>query len=183
VRDADIGPAGGVDLLVVTRESAAAPAACRELQVGRYPGPSEELEVARREEQVPDLWPELSMARADGQALAGAGPREVIGEVPFDAVRANGLHWLRVWLDLADDDENAVHMVLTACRIWRFAMEGKHCSKSAAARWALEQNPSLVAISQALSQRKGADTATIEPEDVRTVLMTVLHSIGGLPQA
>jgi len=44
-------------------------------------------------------------------------------------------------------------MVLTACRVWRFATEGLHCSKTAAGRWALARDPSLVAVDEALRQR------------------------------
>jgi predicted nucleotidyltransferase len=179
VREADLGPAGGIDLIVVTRECAAAPAErpCQELHVGRYPGAST-LEVERSDEYVFDLWPELSMARTDGRALYGPEPREVIGEVPFDAVRDRGLHWLTVWLRLTDDDDNASHMVLTACRIWRFTAEGRHCSKSSAARWALERDPSLVAVKQALAQRTGsAANTSFRPSDVRRVLETVLEHV------
>ena len=183
VRDADPGPAGGIDLVVVTRESAAAPAerARLELHVGRYAGPSTGLEVERRHDHVPDLWPELSMARADGLAICGADPREVIGEVPADVVRQRGVHWLNVWLTLTDDDANAVHMVLTACRIWRFAVEGTHCAKSSAARWALEREPSLVAVGQALSERQGAPHTTFDPDQVRHVLVTVLEKVRDHP--
>ncbi len=179
VREADMGPAGGVDLLVVTRESAAAPAdhPSRELLVGRYPGPSNELEVEHRDDRVPDVWPEMSEARANGYALLGAAPREVLGEVPVGCVRANGLAWLRTWLELTDDDANAPHMVLTACRMWRFAVEGEHSSKSAAARWALERDPSLIAIEEALSVRTTASTAHITPDEVERVLVRVLRDV------
>jgi Domain of unknown function (DUF4111) len=33
--------------------------------------------------------------------------------------------------------------VLTACRVWRFAEEGRHASKAAAAEWALGRDPTL----------------------------------------
>ena len=176
VREADPGPAGGIDLLVVTRASAAVPEACLELQVGRGHG-SSELEVERRNAGVPDLWAELSMARADGRALRGAEPREVIGEVPRAALRDRGVHWLTRWLDLTDDEKNAPFMVLTACRIWRFVAEGRHASKSAAARWALERDPTLVAVEQARSQRLGTAHGPLDPDDVRRVLETVLHQV------
>ena len=178
VRDADPRPADGIDLTVVTRESAAAPAErpCLELHVGRY-GPSAELEVEGRDVHVPDLWPELSMARADGRALDGADPREVIGAVPPHLVRDRGVHWLTVWLGLTDDDKNASLMVLTACRIWRFVAEGEHASKSSAARWALDRDASLVAVEQALAQRSGGRATTFGADDVRRVLETVRRKV------
>jgi len=175
----DVSPAGGFDLLVVTRESAAAPAEhpSRELLVGRYPGPVEDLEVELRDDDAPDVWPELSMARANGMALLGAEPREVLNEVPTTLVRAHGIGWLRRWLELADDDENATHMVLTACRIWRFAVQGKHSSKSSAARWALERDPSLTGVSKALSVRTTAKSVRISPDEVETVLLRVIRDV------
>ncbi|HEY3530301.1 MAG TPA: aminoglycoside adenylyltransferase domain-containing protein [Nocardioides sp.] len=144
---------------------------------GRYPGLSPDLEIDEREDHVPDLWPELSMARADGRALRGKEPREVIGEVPKGLVRDRGRHWLTVWLRLTDDDANAVLMVLTACRIWRFATEGVHCGKSAAGRWALERDPSLVAVEQALSERLGAPHTPFDRDEIRRVLVTVLEKV------
>lgn len=181
VRDADPSPADGIDLTVLTRACAAAPAErpCLELHVGRF-GRESDLEVDRREVHVPDLWPELSMARAHGRALDGADPREIIGDVPPELVRDRGVHWLTVWLDLTDDQKNASLMVLTACRIWRFAAEDTHCAKSSAARWALEQDASLVAVDQALAQRTGAPETTFDPDDVRGVLETVLERVRAL---
>src|SRR3954454_19219434 len=55
VRAADLGPAGGLDLLVATRRTAEAPntGPARELLVGRWPGPGEELEIVGREDPDP----------------------------------------------------------------------------------------------------------------------------------
>jgi Domain of unknown function (DUF4111)/Nucleotidyltransferase domain len=183
VGGADPGPAGGIDLLVVTRATAARPAdhPGRELLVGRYPGPNDDLEVEGRDDDVPDVWPELSMARATGRALVGAEPRSFMGEVPVDRVRANGTSWLRTWLERTDDDENAALMVLTACRIWRFAVDGEHSSKSAAARWALRRDPSLTAVGQALADRAGGDRVRIAPGDVERLLLRVLHDVDEIP--
>jgi hypothetical protein len=93
VGDAGLGPANGIDLLVVTRAAAAFPGdgPSRELQVGRH-GPGDELEVEGRADRVFDLWPELSMARATGRALSGPDPHEIIAEVPVDTVHASGMH-------------------------------------------------------------------------------------------
>ncbi|WP_244928532.1 aminoglycoside adenylyltransferase domain-containing protein [Nocardioides sp. W7] len=178
---ADLGPAGGVDLLVVTRQAAATPGEHpdRELMVGRWPGSDDQLEVAGREKQVSDLWPELSEIRANGRALMGPGPGEVIGEVPGHRVRANSVGWLRTWLKLTDDDKNAVHMVLTACRMWRFELTGEHTSKTAAARWALGREPSLTAVDLALLARATSHPRPIAPHDVEDVLRRVLRDLDG----
>src|SRR5690348_6356542 len=63
--------------------------------------------------------------------------------VPPRWLTDRGRYWLSTWLSRTDDAENAAFMVVTACRIWYLAVEGGHCSKAAAARWALAQAPSL----------------------------------------
>lgn len=179
VRTAQLGPAGGVDLLVVTRQTAMTPRGdpARELLVGRWPGPRQVLEVEGHDDHVPDLWPELSEARANGCSLLGPGPREVIGEVPIDRLRANAIGWLRTWLQRTDDDKNAVHMVLTACRMWRFVVTGDHASKTDAARWALARDPSLIGVERALAARTTSDAAPIAGRDVERVLLRVLRDL------
>src|SRR6185436_8794431 len=46
-------------------------------------------------------------------------------------------HWLAFWQTVTDDAESAQYMVLTACRMWLFAVEKRHASKADAGRWAL----------------------------------------------
>jgi hypothetical protein len=185
VLSADLGPSAGVDLLVVTRGTAEAPGdhPGRELLVGRGPGSGDELEVEGHDDHVPDLWPELSEARASGRSLRGPEPRDVIGDVPLDRVRANGIGWLRTWLERIDDDKNAVHMVLTACRIWRFQLTAEHMSKAHAARWALDRDPSLIGVELALSAHTTSDDARIAPREVERVLLRVLRDLGEDPRA
>lgn len=181
VRAAHLGPAGGVDLLVVTRRTAESPGShpSRELAVGRWPGHGEELEIEGPEDHVPDLWPELSEARANGRSLVGREPREVLGEVPTHLVRANGTSWLRTWLGLIDDDRNAAHMVLTACRVWRFELTGEHTSKTDAGTWALARDPSLAGVERALSARTLLLAPQIAPREVERVLLRVLRDREG----
>ena len=181
VRGADPGPAGGVDLLVVTRRTAATPGDCPglELLVGRRHGSGADLEVEGQEDQAPDLWPELSEARANGRSLLGQEPRVVIGEVPFDRVAENGMGWLRTWLERTDDHNNAAHMVLTACRMWRFQMTGEHTSKTDAARWAWDRDPSLIGVERALAARTTSEAALISADEVARVLNRVLRDLNG----
>lgn len=68
-------------------------------------------------------------------------------------------------------------MVLTACRIWRLSIEGVHCSKTAAGRWALERDPSLRAVEQALRQRTVDPAAPIGEEGIRRVLALVRQEL------
>jgi predicted nucleotidyltransferase len=181
VESAALGPAAGIDLLVVTRHAAAVTSArdpARELMVGRWSG-SDEMEIARAEEHVSDNWPELSEARANGRSLIGPSPPEVIGRVPADRVRVNSLGHLRQWLGLTDDARNAIFMVVTACRMWRFQWRGDHVSKTAASSWALEHDPSLTGVRSALSALATSQAVKIAPSEVESVLLRVLRDLEG----
>jgi hypothetical protein len=101
----------------------------------------------------------------------------VIAHVPGAEVRARGHHWLTTWLGRADDEANAVLMVLTACRIWRFAVDGEHCAKSEAGRWVLARDPSLSAVHEALAQRAGGRTSPIDAADVTHTLRAALRAV------
>jgi predicted nucleotidyltransferase len=174
VRRADAGGAAGIDVHVVTSEVAGAPARAPalELHVGRYDRSSTELEleVERRVAASADLPTELSMARAGGRALRGAAPREVIAPIPAGWIVDRGRHWLLAWRSLTDDSENAAFMVLTACRIWRFAVENVHCSKAQAAGWALERDPSLTAVRQAIRQYEHDPANMIDEQGIADLL-------------
>lgn len=177
VRRADVGSAAGLDVHVVTTEVAGAPtrSPAVELYIGRHDRSSIEVEVERRVPASPDLPAELSMARADGRALSGAAPREVIAPVPADWIVDRGRYWLLTWRSRTDDAENAVFMVLTACRIWRFAVEQVYCSKAQAAEWALDRDPALTAIRQAVRLYERDRPGTVDEQDMADLLDTVLR--------
>ena len=127
----------------------------------------------RRVDGERDLVAELSMVRADGRSLVGPEPTAVVTAIPDEWVVAYGDEVLERWQQLTDDAEHAALMVLTACRIWRFAVEGVHCSKKEAARWALLQEPALPAVEAALGQRTDDATAQIVPADIAALLARV----------
>jgi hypothetical protein len=160
---------GGIDVRVVTREAAAfpTPEPAMELYVGLHG--DEEPEILMRVAEG-DLVAELSMVRADGRSLSGAEAARVIGDVPDHWVVAYGDASLARWERLTDDAQHAELMVLTSCRIWRFALEGVHCSKSDAGRWALARDPSLAAVKGALGLRAGDPDAVVEPGDIATLI-------------
>ena len=165
-------PGPPLDLRVVTSAVAASPtrSPSMEFYLGRHPGEPDESETHSALE--PDLVVEFWIARRHGRSLRGSEPREVIGPVPDEWVLEYGLRLLHRWEDLADDDANAELMVLTACRIWRFAAIGEITSKSAAAGWALGQVPTLSAIPAALRRRAGEARVPITEREVGAVLAT-----------
>ncbi|MFF3867772.1 aminoglycoside adenylyltransferase domain-containing protein [Micromonospora sp. NPDC001898] len=177
VRRANVGTAAGVDLHVVTPEAVGVPARAVpvELYIGRHDVSAVGFEVERRVTADPDLLADLSMARTDGRALKGAPPREVIAPVPVDWVVDRGRHWLTTWRSLADDAENAAFMVLTACRIWRFAVENVHCSKAQAAEWAIGRDPSLTVVRQVVQQDERGPASRVAEQGMVDLLDTVLY--------
>jgi hypothetical protein len=165
-----------LDVRVVTRAVAAnpTPAPPLELAIGSHRG----LEVVRRVEHVPDVAVELSIVRATGRALAGEQPAAVIGAVPDEWLVAIGDSYLERWQTMTDDDERAELRVLSACRIWRFAAEGVHCSKADAGAWVLARDASLTAVEGALRRRAG-ESVVISPEDIADLLARVRGELAG----
>jgi hypothetical protein len=177
VREADPGSAAGIDLHAVTVRAAATPsrAPALELYLGRHRRAPAALEVERRVAASPDLATELSMALSGGRTLTGAQPHEVIAPVPAEWIVDRGRHWLRTWRSLTDDADHAAFMVLTACRIWRFALEEVHCSKPQAAAWAVNRDPSLTVVRQAVQQYEDDPTTPVSEDGIADLLDTVLR--------
>jgi hypothetical protein len=50
----------------------------------------------------------------------------VIAPVPADWIVERGRYWLKMWRSRTDDSRHAAFMILTTCRIWRFAVEQVH---------------------------------------------------------
>jgi Aminoglycoside adenylyltransferase, C-terminal domain/Nucleotidyltransferase domain len=147
---------GPVDLRLVTRQVAASPtpAPPMEAYLRLTPVSGVRLEE-RRHPAEGDLAVELSVCRAHGRSLLGAAPAELLGEVPDRWVMAAGDAQLAAWQAIGDDPPYAELTVLTACRVWRFAEEGRHVSKTAAAEWALERDPTLGVVGEQPPDRVG----------------------------
>lgn len=164
-----------VDLRVVTRAVAAAPTplppmeAYLTIRQGREPR-------IRVEGPCPgerDLVVEFSVCRAHGRSILGAPPVELIGEVPDEWVLDVGDAQLADWEAIGDDPPYAQLTVLTACRFWRFAEEGQHCSKDAAGEWALRRDPEMEVVRDALRQRHSDPPHPIDAAQVHDLLVLV----------
>lgn len=163
-----------VDLRLVTRQVAASPTPAPPLEAYLRLTPGSGVRVEeRRHPGERDLAVELSVCRAHGRGLLGAAPAELIGEVPDRWVVAAADAQLAAWQAIGDDPPYAELTVLTACRAWRFAEEGRHVSKAAAAEWALRRDPTLGVVGDALRRRHGDPAAQIDPAQVARLLAVV----------
>jgi len=119
---------------VVTRQVAAAPTPVppMEAYIELTPGSGSGMQVEHRHPGERDLVVEFSMCRSHGRSLWGAAPAGLIGEVPDEWVVHVGDAQLAAWEAIGEDPKHAELTVLTACRVWRFAEERRHCSKTAA---------------------------------------------------
>jgi Domain of unknown function (DUF4111)/Nucleotidyltransferase domain len=165
---------GPVDLRLVTRQVAASPTPAPPLEAYLRLTPSSGVRLEeRRNPAERDLAVELSVCRAHGRSLLGAAPAELLGEIPDRWVVAAGDAQLAAWQAIGDDPPYAELTVLTACRVWRFVEEGRHASKAAAAQWALERDPTLGVVGDALRRRLGDPAARIDPAQVARLLAVV----------
>jgi Aminoglycoside adenylyltransferase, C-terminal domain/Nucleotidyltransferase domain len=164
---------GRVDLRVVTRQVAASPTPAPPMELSIEITPGSGLLVERRHPGERDLAVEFSMCRAHGRSLLGAAPAELIGAVPTRWVVAVGDAQLADWEAIGDDPGHAALTVLTTCRIWRLAEEGRHCSKTAAGEWALGRDPTLEVVRAALRQRHRDPAVRIDAAQVAQLLALV----------
>jgi hypothetical protein len=164
---------GPVDLRVVTRQVAASPTPAPPMEAYLRLTPTSGVRVERRHPGERDLAMGLSVCRAHGRSLLGAVPAELLGEVPDRWVVAAGDAQLADWQAIGDDPPYAELTVLTACRVWRFAEEGRHAAKAAAAAWALRRDPTLGVVGDALRRRHGDPAARIDPAQVARLLAVV----------
>lgn len=162
-----------VDLRVVSRQVAAAPTPTPPMEAYIRIVPDHDLQLECRHPGERDLVVEFSMCRAHGRSLWGLAPAELIGEMPQEWVLKVGDAQLADWEAIGDDPGHAQLTVLTACRIWRFAEEGCHCSKTEAGEWALKRDPALQAVQAALDQRRVDPTISIHPAQVQHLLQVV----------
>jgi hypothetical protein len=94
-------------------------------------------------------------------------------------VLAVGVAQLADWQRLPFEPVYAELMVFTACRIWRFAIEGTHSSKTEAAEWVRGRRPDLVAAGSALRGRRGGTSPT---EDAVRELLAAALSAAVMPR-
>lgn len=160
------------DVRVVTRDAAAAPTNPPMLELGvalrHQSNAPAQLETLQGYER--DLLIEYSMCRAHGIPLIGPPAREVIGAIPRGWVLQVGDAQLADWEALPFEGRYAELMAFTACRVWLFASEDRHASKTEAAQWVLRQAPELEAVKSALARRSMGSRVRLSEQAVRDLM-------------
>lgn len=99
----------------------------------------------------PDLVRHLAICRVSSVALAGPPAREMIAEVPDGAI----LEAIRAEIRWAVRRAPLHALVLTACRAWLYADEGRFASKQNAGDWAAQRYPHASLIRTAVARQEG----------------------------
>jgi len=167
------GAPAPMDLRVVTRHVALAPTKAPFMDAYFRIKAGHPALLTETRHAEPDLAVELSVSRANGQALLGPAPAELIAEVPKRLILEVDDQQLARWQEVGSDLEHAVIEVLTACRIWQFTEEGRHTSKTEAGRWMLAKAPGLEVVRQALRRRHMTTTLPIDLDQVQQLLALV----------
>jgi hypothetical protein len=163
-----------LDYRVVTIDTARQPPQepAMEFYIGLHPGvPGGEVIHGPVAEK--DLLFEFAICREHGRSLFGGPATEVIGAVRESWLLDLGDAVLQRWQQIGYEEACADLMVFTACRLWCRAIERRHLSKAAAARWVLSRAPGDIAPRLALQRRESDPNGDVVPDAVMDLLATV----------
>lgn len=156
-------PVRGLELVLYTPEGledARGPAFALNLNTG----PGMERHVALDPTDDPRFWfvIDVSIARQHALPLHGPSAAAAFREPPRALVAAS----LREALDwYARHGGSPAQTILSGCRTWAWAADGRWRSKGQSARWARERLPEPGPVDRALRARDGGDAAAAPGED------------------
>jgi hypothetical protein len=160
-------PARGLEFVLYAREALA-----------EQDGPAFQLNLntgARMSSHVsydpcddPRFWFVLDVAigREQGHALAGPPADDVFPALPRPLV-VESLREALSWQQR--HDQSGVQVVLSACRAWAWAVDGRWLSKGAAAAWAAERLADPTPVTRALSRRDETTGPALSEAEVEVV--------------
>jgi hypothetical protein len=161
-------PARGLEFVLYPRED-----------LGRPKGPAFQLNLntgerlahhlAFRPGEDPRFWfvIDASIARERGRRLAGPSPASAFPPLPR-ALVLTALRDALAWY--ADHDTSGVETVLSACRAWSWASEGRWRSKAEGAQWARRRLLDPGSVEKALRLRDSAGASPLTEGEVYAVL-------------
>ena len=117
---------------------------------------------------------DVAIARQQARPLIGPHPREVLPALPREAIAA-ALRESLAWY-AAHDDAQAV---LTACRAWAWAADGRWLSKGDAATWAVERLNDPAPVVKALAKRADPGAAGPASDEAAALVAHVRGLLAG----
>jgi hypothetical protein len=161
-------PARGLEFVLYAREDLTDAAGPR-LQLNLNTGARMERHVAYVADGEPQFWftIDVSIARQHGRPLIGPAAAEVFPEPPRRLVVTALLEALAFYADLAGAPEQRL---LSACRTWAWAVDGRWRSKGDSARWAIQQLADGGPVERALRLRDGEAGPPLTPAEVDGVV-------------
>lgn len=149
-------PARKLELVVYAREALERPTPGAAFELNLNTGESVEDHAVTDPAAEPAHWFVLdrAIARERGIALVGPPALTLFAPLPRPWLR-EALHASLAWHAANPDEAEPENTVLNACRAWLFLAEGRWASKEDAAAWALEHEPDLAVVREALAVRRG----------------------------
>ena len=177
-------PAQGLELSIVTRETAGHPTASPAFELHLTTGSAHAKVIdGHQHPGDPDLVLHFAVCRQSGRLIGpGLPATEVFGRVPRDLILAQLSSELTWGAEHADGE----YAVLNACRAWRFAVDGALVSKIDGGRWALERMDGLERldgvdrelVGAALDRQRGLPAASLDPDAVGRFIERTLRYTG-----
>ncbi|MGY1808965.1 aminoglycoside adenylyltransferase domain-containing protein [Blastococcus sp. SYSU D00669] len=161
-------PARGLEFVLYAAEDLTAPGGPR-FSLNLNTGPRMDLHVVVDPADDPGFWftIDLDIARLTALPLLGPPAAEVFPELRRDLVAravVEGLDW---W---SARSGTPAQTLLSACRSWAWATDGRWRSKTDSARWAMARLPDPRGVEAALRARRGEEVAPPGRDDVETVV-------------
>ena len=143
-------PVRGLEFVLYARADLDDPAGPA-FQLNLNTGPGMEQHAGYDADAEPRFWftLDVAIAREHSRPLSGAAPATILPALPRSlllAAHGDAIAWYR-----ANDPE---HALVTACRAWAWAAEGRWLSKGEATRWALDRVTERVLLSAATPGRR-----------------------------
>jgi hypothetical protein len=161
-------PARGLEFVLYAREDLTDAAGPR-LQLNLNTGARMERHVAYDADGEPQFWftIDVSIARQHGRPLVGPPAADVFPEPPRHLVGTALLEALDFYAGLPGAPEQRL---LSACRTWAWAVDGRWRSKGDSARWAVQQLADAGPLERALRLRDGEPVLPLTPAEVEGVV-------------
>jgi predicted nucleotidyltransferase len=168
-------PARGLEFVLYAREDLDDPAGPA-FQLNLNTGARMDHHVALRPREDPRFWfvVDVSIARQRALPLAGAAPAEVLPEPPRALVAASLAQALS-WYD--EHGGAPVQTLLSACRTWAWATDGRWRSKGESARWAAGRLEDGEPVLRALRLRDGGPGEAPSEDEVAVVLRAARRAL------